>query len=729
MQFESSRKSRSIAAARRHPVALMMALSLITGTAYAADEESAEGVEPADSRFNEIPDIEINTSRWKCKFCPDNADEPWLLEIETGAGYVSNDSFKFGEYNGLDEEGLLLVLNVDAQYRDDESNYFDFTAENLGLDSGRIDLEGGTQGEYRVNLVLDQIYRNDLDTALTPYSGSTSQVLPGSWVAGSSTSAMTTLESDSDVIEFSTRRRILKLDSRIIGTRKWSYDFRVERQTKDGEIPFGAAIGTTFADTRSAILAKPIDYVTDRLELAANYRDNDLSGSFTFVLSTFKNDNSALGWENAFSIGSNTGQLALEPDNQMRQISASGQYRGFENVILNGSLIYSQYTQDENFLPYTVNSVIATTPLPQTSLDGKVDIARAIVSALWMPNPKSRVKLTYEYFEHVDDTDRATYAYVIADNAISGTPQTNFAYDFRTQKLKAEASRRLEQGKKIAGGLEYGRYDRSYQEVDQSTETRVWAKYAKRTSTNVNYSVEINGTTREADNYEVLSELIPPENPQLRKYNLADRDSIGASFNVDFITNDRWFVNINLDHSSADYSDSSVGLTDSEDLAIGFDLQFMLNDEISLTGYLNRAEISSSQDGSSVAGDPDWTAESEDRVETIGLGLSYAPIEESFRLGVEYMHTDAIGEIDFHDATATALPDLESDLDNIEIYAEFDYSEKLAYRASYIYEVYEEKNWNLDEVTPGTIDNVLNLGEESPDYKIGVLWLSLKYRF
>jgi len=390
--------------------------------------------------------------------------------------------------------------------------------------------------------------------------------------------------------------------------------------------------------------------------------------------------------------------------------------------------MFARLTQNERFLPYTVNSVVAAPQLPRSSLDGKVDIARANANALWTLNPKSRVKLSYEYFEHVDDTDRATYTYVIADNALTGTPRANFPYDFRTQKLGAETSYRLEHDNKLAGGLEYGQHDRTFQEVDQSTETRVWAKYSKRATTNVNYSLEIEGASREAGSYDVLAELIPAENPQLRKYNLADRDTVGASFNIDFISNDRWFVMISLDQSSADYSNSSVGLTDSEDLSIGFDMQFLLNDQISLTGNLNRAVISSSQDGNSVAGDPDWSAENEDTINTFGLGLSYVPAEEGYRLGIEYVHTDATSQIDFSDASLTPLPDLESDLDNIEIFAEYDYSDNLSYRASYAYEVYAEKNWNLDGVTAGTIDNVLNLAETSPDYRIGVIWLSLKYR-
>ena len=227
----------------------------------------------------------------------------------------------------------------------------------------------------------------------------------------------------------------------------------------------------------------------------------------------------------------------------------------------------------------------------------------------------------------------------------------------------------------------------------------------------------------------MLTELSPPENPQLRKYNLADRDKLGTSLDVDFVAGERWFVMLSVDRASADYSKSSVGLTESEDSSAGIDLQFLLSEDISLTGYINRAVIESSQDGSSAAGDPDWSADNEDTIDTLGFGISYAPAEENFRLGLEYTHSAATGEIRFADPGLAPLPDLESELDNIEIYGEYDYSENLSYRGSYVYEVYEEKNWYLDDVTPSTIDNVLTLGETSPDYRIGVLWLSLKYRF
>ena len=452
MQGSDNKLMRSIPTGVGSRLAWLAGLILLAGPVQADGEKTEEGILPADSRFNETAGIEIDTSRWRCRFCPDNAEDPWLVEIETGAGYVSNDSFKFGEYNGHDEQGLFPVLDVDAQYRDGEANYLELEADSLGLDTRRFELEGGTQGQYRINLLLDQIYRYELDTARTPYRGDTQQTLPPGWVEGSTTSTMTTLEQDLDQRDFSSRRRIVSLGSRIIQNRNWSYDARFERQTREGEIPFGAAIGTTFADARAALLAKPVDYVIDRFELAANYRDNDLVGTLSYVVSAFDNDNRALRWENAFSVGSESGQMALEPDNEMQQINATGQYRGFDDVALNGSLTLARLTQNERFLPYTVNDVVAAPPLPQNSLDGKVDIARINGNAMWTTGPKSRAKFYWEYFEHVDDTDRATYSYVIADNALSGTPRANFPYDFRTRKLGAEASYRMERDDRISGG-------------------------------------------------------------------------------------------------------------------------------------------------------------------------------------------------------------------------------------------------------------------------------------
>jgi len=45
------------------------------------------------------------------------------------------------------------------------------------------------------------------------------------------------------------------------------------------------------------------------------------------------------------------------------------------------------------------------------------------------------------------------------------------------------------------------------------------------------------------------------------------------------------------------------------------------------------------------------------------------------------------------------------------------------------YERYNSYDWALDGVDPATISNVLSFGEDSPDYKIGVVTVTLRYKF
>ncbi len=697
----------------------------ITGNSNAAEQSSTDSA--SDSEAIEKP--LVNTSKWKCKFCPEHVEAPWHSELNVGIGFVSNDSFKFGEYSGLNEEGVFLQLDIDSMYRDDDANYLDIKADNLTLDSHRIDIEGGKQGDYKIYLNLDQISKFYLDTARTPYTGTTSQSLPNSWVAGPNTALMTGLLTDLHDINFDTERRHVKVGGNIIQDSHWNYTVNVDHQTKTGQIPFAAAIGSTFADARSAILAKPIDYTTDRFELTANYKHNGLNGQASFITSTFKNENAAMNWENAFSVGAETGQIALEPDNEMLQLMAHGQYRGFEDILVNGLISVSKLTQNERFLPYTVNSVLTPPNLPVNSLDGSVDIANASTTLNWKVSEKTRVKFAYEYHEQVDDSDRASYTYVIADNAITGTARANFPYDFRTQKLKADTRHILGEGSKLLGGIEYGLNDRSFQEVDHSKETSIWAKYVKSLPSGINYRLKLESYSRVADSYDVVAEVVPAENPQLRRFNLADNKAYKATFNLDLAASEMLYINFAVDLSNNNFHKSAVGLTESEDLNIGIDAFYTVDENLTLSSYISHSVISSSQAGSSFSGDPNWEADVEDTILTIGVGVDHRLFRDDLSIGFEIVHTDATGEINLSGASASSLPDLVTTRNSITFYADYQYNENLTYKLGYLYEDYEEKNWNLDDVSASTIDNVLSLGNISPEHEIGVIWVSMKYVF
>jgi hypothetical protein len=75
------------------------------------------------------------------------------------------------------------------------------------------------------------------------------------------------------------------------------------------------------------------------------------------------------------------------------------------------------------------------------------------------------------------------------------------------------------------------------------------------------------------------------------------------------------------------------------------------------------------------------------------------------------------------------FPSIKSDLDSFKLWATYKVKTDLMVRASLWQERYSSQNWAIDGVSPSTIPNVLTLGETSPQYKVNVASVSLRYRF
>src|SRR5581483_2698987 len=95
--------------------------------------------------------------------------------VELGVGYVTQDSFKFGEYNGLEDKGLFAIGNFDlrggAPY--DSPGTFRWRAfgTNVGLENRTLGGEIANQGTYRFRYTYDELRRNQYDNYQTFYRG------------------------------------------------------------------------------------------------------------------------------------------------------------------------------------------------------------------------------------------------------------------------------------------------------------------------------------------------------------------------------------------------------------------------------------------------------------------------------------------------------------------------------------------------------------------------------
>jgi MtrB/PioB family decaheme-associated outer membrane protein len=663
-------------------------------------------------------------SRWDCDYCV--FEQGASGEVEVGAGYVSEDSFKFGEYNGLQEDGAYAIGNARARYRDEGGDYFDLRARDLGLDSRSLDVEGGRQGRYRVFLQYDEIPHYVSDSARTPYSGNNALSLPAGWVNAGSTAGMTGLSAALHDVDLKTQRKRLGLGLAVNPSRKWETGISFRHERRDGR---KAAAGSFFFN--AAQLVEPIDYETDELEVSATYTTRKWQSRLAYYGSFFDNDEQSLYWRNAYNpivAGADAGRRALPPDNQFHQVRLSSAYRLTDSTRLSGDIALGRMEQDESLLAATENPNLATA-LPRSSAKAKVDTLTADLKVDVAATRKLRLNASWRYNDRDNKTPSDLFGWVTTD-AFAAPSRRNLPYSFTDTTAGFGADYRFNRIVRASGGFDYARKERTHQEVDETRENTFWAKLDLDVRDSFDLTLKAAHADRSTSGYDPVAEIVPAENPLLRKFNMANRDRDTVGFRAGFLPHERVTVGLGADFSKDDYSKSAVGLTESRETDVNLDTSVVLTDASSAHVFAGRQTIKSEQAGSQAFANPDWSARNDDTVDSFGIGVRHQLIENRLDVGADYVMSRSTGEVKVNTgAPDPDFPDLTTDLDSVKLYADYLLKKNLTLHAAYWYESYHSKDWMLDGVAPGTTANVISFGQESPDYSVHALMLSLRYGF
>jgi len=675
----------------------------------------------------EVPtDVEIEeiTSNWVCKWCPYPDKSESSGEVAAGVGYISNDSYKNGDYTGLDEKGVYPIGEIEYKYRSPQNSTVDVVGAELGTDSRQLTLSGRDGGSLQGEFSYSELPKLNLDTARTPYSGSAHQQLPTGWVDGTDTQNMSQLSNALHDVDVYTNRKTYKLSASYQQSPVVSYGLTFQRDTKEGRRTAGLAFGGSYAQARSAILAIPVDYVTDQGELKINYANQQWQAAVSYQFSSFNNGEKSVRWDNAFnppSLASVSGGLAaLEPDNTMQKIVFTSSYNHSKSTTSNVFVAFGQLRQDDSYLPYTVGG-----SLPVGSLDGKINTADATINFISRINEQFRLEARYSYADQDNDTTRNTYDYIVADTQ-PGTPRANFPYSFRKVQYHLLGRYHLPD-QELALGINREVYDRTYQEVDTTTEDILKASY--RTGFFKDIELQIRGSRgqRDGDKFEPVTEITPAENPLMRKFNLADRDRDQLGVSVAYAPQPEWQLSAYFDAYKDLYSNSDVGLLESIERDYILALQYQFSSALSFNIDYSITEIESTQAGSVSFSTATWRAVNEDQIDVIHIGVNYEIIPQKFSMGMEYSYAQSEGKIKV--STDAPLPKLTSERHTILLYGDYRLDKQSTLNAFYRYEDYDESDWATDGVNPDTIANVLSLGETSPSYRIGIVGVAYRYSF
>jgi len=715
--------------------------------------------------------------------------------LELGTFYNSDDDFKFGDYTGLEDEGWSVLGNVDLRRRSaydaERAYYYRVQGLNLGLDSRYIDVEYMRPGLFGIDLFYDEIPKYQTDSAQTFFRNAGASYLTLPTACGPAAvppGFPVIIPSQIDpacfyVNEIDHKRKTAGGEISLNLPSNFDFDASYQHQTKTGEKTVAAMMGLTGGNPRSMLVPEPLDYTTHQIDSHIGYTVDDFQVQLQYYASGFSNDLNGLAWQNPYAgnvpaSGFPTGvaQKGSMPDNWFHQVTGSGGLNlpGNSRFMVNAAFGWG--TQDDDFLPYTINPLLtadAGAPmglrLPRPNLDGKMETRLVTARFVSNPLPKLGINIGYRWNDRDNDTPIDTYYRIRADseNQNVANARVNRPYSFEQHKVDADVSYQIYKRTKLTLMYEWDRMTRNLQEVDENNEHTVGGKLVSRPNQYVNLGARFERSYRDRSSYDCVKPLIsgePPgfiadpgcpitpgtgkdfENqPQLRKYYMANlrRNDTHAWMTITPL--DRLSVGTHLKFIDDDYYKTTFGLTEYQLLSTGLDVSYLVTDALNINAFYSHDKSRREMESVTFAGDPDasfdsannWSSRDKDTTNTVGAGVDYDVLPDRLSIGVQYLFAKTTGKVDTFTAAGPIVPpfpDNETTLHNVSVQGILQITRNLSMRAGYLFEDYDSSDWAIDQVCPACLNfagsaAVVATGEQSPHYSAHLVSLSLVYRF
>ena len=438
MSFDPSKRPRSLVKCAFISIALM-AVILCT----LADARSQQTQAPKSKQETKKPTA--STKRRAKKNV--RLFESLKTTIDIGGRFRSVKGDRPGKFEETREVPKVFSLrNLILKFESPDTPFFlNFKALELGERDMNASVELGRIGKFKTQVSWDQIpkFYSDGRTfhlgadgylAVNPDLRARLQAVPDAGVAasvlGPTLPALVRQEvQNQSAINLRVRWDRFRFAQSFHPTKNWEVYFRAQNIHRNGVRPRTTG---TFArestgpagdgvwEALGAELPEPVDYRTTNLTLGLQYshsrkKEGEIAWrvGLEYNLSLFRNAFPSLTWENpfrvtdalavapAFSVGRNRfarAQLALPPDNDYHSVSLRGSIDLPLDTQVRGAFTWGKGTQNEQFVPYTLNSAMVTANLPagvpglfnlappRPSLDGVVrtiDQDYAIASKPW----------------------------------------------------------------------------------------------------------------------------------------------------------------------------------------------------------------------------------------------------------------------------------------------------------------------------------------------------------
>jgi MtrB/PioB family decaheme-associated outer membrane protein len=697
---------------RSHKLSIAVATILLAAGSGVQAEESA------------APD----TSAWACKKC--TFAQGYTSEAEIGAGWLDDSSAKFGDYTGLDEDGVYVVANAEGGVALESGYHLDYELLDLGLDSRAASVQGGKQGAYEFGLSYDRIPHRISDTGETIFSGSDDLSLPGGWVRAGSTAGMTALGTSLRPVDVGYDRDRYGANGRYFLGDKWTFGLDYKRDERSGTRPRYGSFGSV-----STEMLRPIDDSTDRINADVRYQGKHWFAQLGYFASIY--DTKAAGFQfdnpfNAAAPGGDAGRMSLEPDNLYNEVAVSFGWFGLPwNTAVTLSAAMGQGSQETGFNPYTINPNVAVDALPFDNLDGDISVTRADLAVSARPMDRLRLRGSAAYDERDNDSRQGTFTSIVHTDLFPiVADRVNAVYGYERTRLNGSADFDVYDDLAIGVGGEWRTTDRTGSALEVSSEEVLdgWGRVQFRPSGYLGIVAKGGVEERDPDRYDVNVAAGFGQNPLMRKYNMAYRyRSYGELLTNVAVGSLPLSLGASVFYGDDSYLQSDLGLDSGLDRRYGVDLNWAVNEKIAAYATLGREKIDSRTRGSSTFTTADWVGQVQDDFETYGAGVN-AQFTDKIGVNLDYSYGAGNSRTRITGAGAGIFPVVKSELSSFKAGVTYGFSERTDLRLTWWYETLKTSDWSYN-AQPAAMPTVLGLGVDPYNYDVNYVTLSMSYRF
>jgi MtrB/PioB family decaheme-associated outer membrane protein len=732
-------------------------------------------------------------------------------ELRLGARAISGDthSSKFEEYRDL-EPGLFggaRFLITDPN--DVTFLWGDF--ENVGYDDQRYSLEAGQWGRFRLfgeYAELPHVFSNDA-RSLYSYSGSNLLDFPDALqdaldgppvpAAAARSALLGAGLADADDVSLDYQLRTTRVGVLFDPREDLEFETAYRSLDRSGRKPFSLGFGNPGGTFTS--FASPVDERTDEVTADVRFARGPWNFELGYLGSFFGNDLNQVTVDNPLSLadsaaaGPGQGRISTAPDNSLNNVHATGAYElplAFPARIAT-TFSYGLREQDDDFLPHTINSLLAgdaSLVLPRDSLDGKVQTYLANVLATARPLPALDLRARYRFYDYHNDTPVIDFpGHVVNDQTLSVEERRNVPNDYERQQASFDAAWRFSRMLRVQGGPFWDQWSRSRdREVSRLDEygakLAVDLKPARWATVRLDY---LFGTRNGSgyNSYDFLAATLDPAEvadsiptgqlAELRKFDEADRTRNEIRVLTRLVARDDLDLGFSGGWAKYDYRNTDYGTKGDQRWNVGTEIGYQPLEWLSISAWYEFEHLTLDQrsrwrpvSGVAVTDEPvnDWSSESTDLVHTLGATLGFVLVPEKLDLDFSYVFERGNGQTHSKSApgceaappgtaclppgtpggaydggNAPNYPDIEDRLQLFTTVLRYHWTENLTLEGMYAFEKLSLSDYRVDGLDPFMAESNVNgggvvspsldvfLGNRLGDYKAHIFALSAIYRF